>query len=118
VPRILIADDDLSQLGLRKLLLETAGHQVRAALSVADALRQTAQGWADLLILDLRMPDAEHGLGLIRGIRESGCAKPILVLSGWPDDLYGQPEERMVTSVIVKTAGTAALLDAISGILS
>jgi hypothetical protein len=26
----------------------------------------------------------------------------MIVLSGWPDDIYGTPEERMVSRVLVK----------------
>jgi CheY-like chemotaxis protein len=116
VPRILIADDDLAQLGMRKLMLECAGHQVRAALTVNDALRQAVAGWAEVLILDLCMPAAEDGLSLIRDIRRSGCATPIILLSGWPEDLDGQPEEAMVSRVIVKPAASAHLLEAIAGV--
>lgn len=116
MPRILIADDDLTQLALRKMLLESAGHQVRASFSPADTLRQVAQGWADLVILDLCMPRSADGLELIRGIRESGCNKPVIVLSGWPADLYGQPEERMVSRVLEKPPVIADLLGAIAAV--
>ncbi len=114
MPRILIADDDLTQLDLRKLLLESAGHQVQAALSPAQTLRLAEQGWADLLILDLRFPEAEHGFALIRMLRESGCAPPILLLSGWPDDIFGRPEEHLVSAVLAKPVPSADLLAAIA----
>ncbi len=113
MPRILIADDDLVQLDLCKLLLESAGHQVRAALSAVQTLSEAAFAWADLLILDLRFPEAEHGLALIRDLRESGCQVPILLLSGWPDDLFGRPEEQLVSAVLVKPVPPADLFAAI-----
>jgi CheY-like chemotaxis protein len=116
VRRILLVDDDFAQLDMRKSLLECSGHQVRAALSCFDALRHIATGWADLLILDLRMPAAEDGLQLIRDLRESGCRSPIILLSGWPADLHGRPEAREISQVIVKPAPILDLLQAIAEI--
>jgi CheY-like chemotaxis protein len=69
--------------------------------------------WAELIIMDLRMPDAVTGLGLIRQIRHSGHGGPVIVVSGWPDELYGQPEERMVSRVMVKPVPIAELFEVI-----
>src|SRR5438132_12880097 len=100
--RILVADDDQEQLDLRKLLLEAAGHVVARALDPRETIRLVQEGDAELVIMDLRFPnaagtpDSAEGLALIRGIRAAGCRAPVIVLSGWPDDLYGQPEEQLV----------------------
>ena len=123
MPRLLVADDDPQQLGLRKLLLESSGHTVDVALCVSETLRHVEQGTADLVIMDLRFPnadgepDAAEGLALIRGIRALGCRVPVIVLSGWPENLYGQPEERMVSRIMVKPVGVATLLEAIHDLL-
>ena len=123
MPRLLVADDDPQQLGLRKLLLESSGHTVDVALCVSETLRRAEQGRADLVIIDLRFPnaagepDAAEGLALIRGIRALGCCVPVIVLSGWPEDLYGQPEEGMVSLIMVKPVGVATLLEAIHDLL-
>jgi CheY-like chemotaxis protein len=114
VRRILLVDDDFAQLDMRKSLLECSGHSVRAAFSPFDALRHIATGWPDLLIFDLRMPAAEDGLRLIRDVRESGCLTPIIMLSGWPDDLYERPEAREISRVIVKPAPILDILQAIA----
>ena len=53
-------------------------------------------------MLDLGMPNLANGLALIRRIRESGYEKPVIGVSGWPEALYEQPEERMVSRVLVK----------------
>jgi CheY-like chemotaxis protein len=118
--RILMADDDLVQLDLRKQVLESAGHEVAVTFSPRQTLRHLERDWANLLIMDLRFPNAAgeqdpcEGLTLIRNIREQGCQAPVVVLSGWPDDLYGQPEERMVSRVMVKPVATRELLAAIA----
>src|SRR5260221_10246474 len=103
--RILVADDDQLQLDFRKLVLEADGHEVTVALDPHETIRHLQQGAADLVVMDLRFPnstgkpDAAVGLALIRRIRDVGCLVPVIVLSGWPDDLYGQPEEKMVSRI-------------------
>jgi len=122
--RILVVDDDAIQLDLRKQLLEVAGYQVETALSARQTERRLENAPADLVILDLRFPnalgepDAQEGLALIRRIRDLGCRVPLIVLSGWPDDLYGEPEERMVSCILVKPVKTREFLDTIRGLLT
>jgi CheY-like chemotaxis protein len=121
--RILVADDDRQQLDLRKLLLEQAGHEVDLALDALETIRHVEQGYADLVIMDLRFPnpsgtpDSAEGLALIRRIRDMGCRAPVIVLSGWPADLYGQPEEQLVSRIMVKPVNTATLMEAIQDLV-
>ena len=74
-----------------------AGHEVAVALGPAEALRQAAPGWAQLIMIDLRFlnaagePDRRAGLAPTRRLREQSARVPLVVLSGWPDDLYGKP---------------------------
>src|SRR5450432_3274085 len=114
--RILVADDDALQLDLRKQLLEIAGYQVETALTVRQTVRRLENAPADLaihlvihlVIMDLRFPNAfgeadpREGMALIRGIRDLGCQVPVIVLSGWPDALYGQPEEQLISRILLK----------------
>jgi CheY-like chemotaxis protein len=122
--RILVVDDDAVQLDLRKQLLEIAGYQVETALSAQQTERRLENAPADLVILDLRFPnalgepDAQQGLALIRRIRDLGCNVPVIVLSGWPDDLYGEPEEQLVSCILVKPVSTREFLDTIRGLLT
>lgn len=119
--RILVADDDPLQLDLRKQVLEIAGYHVAIALSAAQTLRRLAK--ADLVILDLRFPnalgepDAGEGMALIRNIRGLGYGAPLIVLSGWPQDLYGQPEEQLVSCILLKPVHTRELLHAVRDLL-
>ena len=122
--RILVVDDDALQLDLRKQLLEVAGYQVETAASAQQTERHLENAPADLVVLDLRFPnalgepDAQEGLALIRRIRDLGCRVPVIVLSGWPDDLYGAPEERMVSCILVKPVSPRELLDTVHGLLA
>jgi len=122
--RILVADDDAIQLDLRKQLLEIAGYQVDVAFTALQTIHLLEKRPPDLVIVDLRLPnergesDAREGLGLIRRIREVAVRVPILVLSGWPEDIYGQPEEQLVSRVLLKPVRTRELLQTIQGLLA
>ena len=115
--RILAADDDVLQLELRKTLFEGEGHEVVATLTTRQTARELQRGSIDLIVMDLRFPneegkaDCREGLQLIRWIREINSRVPIIVLSGWPDELEGQPEEQMVSRVMMKPVKATALLE-------
>ena len=119
---ILVADDDAFQLDLQKHLLEIAGHQVETALTAGQTVHCLETAPVDLVIMDLRFPNAlgqpdpREGIALIRRIRELGCGAPIIVLSGWPDDLYCQPEESLVSCILLKPVNTPELLGTIRGL--
>jgi CheY-like chemotaxis protein len=113
---VLIADDDFEQLKLFRMLLESAGHAVLSADAPAEMLRQLESA-PNVLIMDLRFPDTRVGLALIRRIREQGCRTPVIILSGWPEDLYGQPEEAMVERILVKPIPATELLSAVAALV-
>ncbi len=118
--RILVCDDDPVQLNLRKMLLEAAGHTVGLAFNPGETLRHMSRQLPDVVVMDLRLlnrlgePDAREGIELIRRIRERDARVPVIVLSGWPEEIYGQPEETMVSRVMVKPVQTRELLATIA----
>jgi DNA-binding NtrC family response regulator len=120
---ILVADDDPQQLLLRRALLETAGHEVRMALTTADVERMLAADVPDLLMMDLNFrgvsgeSNAEEGLALIRSVHASLPELPVIVLSGWPEVLDGRPEENWIRRVILKPCRMEALLGAVHDVL-
>jgi CheY-like chemotaxis protein len=115
VARILVADDDFEQLRLFRMLLEAAGHAVTVTTDPREMLSHLASGEPpQLLVMDLRFPDTRVGLALIRRIREQGWQVPVMILSGWPEELYGQPEEAMVNRILVKPIAAGDLLKEIA----
>ena len=124
MPRILVADDDPLQLDLRRTVLEMAGYQVDSALTVDSTLRALRTHFADAVVMDLRFPnevgvsDPEEGMALIRRLREAGYAAPIIVLSGWPEQLYGRPEESMISCILLKPVKIQVLLDTLRELLA
>jgi CheY-like chemotaxis protein len=121
--RILVVDDDPQQLDLHKQLLEITGYQVEVALTASQTVRSLEIAPANLVIMDLRLPNAvgkadpREGMALIRRIRDLGYHDPVIVLSGWPEDLYGQPEEQLVSCILVKPVKTLELLNTIRDLL-
>jgi CheY-like chemotaxis protein len=124
VSRILVADDDPDQLVVTKALLESLGHEVVVAECPSEALRELERSAPGLFLMDLRFPnaagqpDSREGMALIRRIREAGYRLPVVVLSGWPADLYGEPEEEMVSRILVKPVGIPVLLEMIAELTS
>ena len=119
-----MADDDPDQLVVSKILLEAMGHEVVVAGTPSEALRELERSAPTLCMMDLRFPnaagqpDSREGRALIRRIREAGYRLPVVVLSGWPADLYGEPEEAMVSRIMVKPVGIPELLVTIAELTS
>jgi CheY-like chemotaxis protein len=112
--RLLLADDDVQQLGIRKLLLEAAGHEVAVAEDAPAARRLLEELHPDVLVMDLRLPKLKDGLSLIRSVDEQRLAAKIIVLSGWTEELCDLPEEELVSCVLGKPIRNGLLLEAIS----
>jgi DNA-binding response OmpR family regulator len=112
--RVLVVDDDAPGLELRKLILEREGHQVSIASDPARARALFAETQPGTVVLDLRLPEAADGLALIGEFRGAAADVRIIVLCGWPLDLEGTPEARMVNVVLSKPVRTAALIGALS----
>jgi CheY-like chemotaxis protein len=102
--RILVVEDDASQLEIRKQILEHAGHQVVTAQDASEALER----WQDcpIVVMDLRIPETEDGLRLIHAI--AGRAR-VIVLSG------GQVDPTLpVDEFLTKPCPSRRLLESIA----
>lgn len=112
--RLLLVDDDTAGLELRKLILEREGHQVSAAADVVAARASFSETRPDSVVLDLRLPETDDGLALIREFRAAAPAVRIVVLSGWTPDLEGKPEAQMVDQLLAKPVRSARLVSAVA----
>lgn len=106
--RVLVVDDDPAALEIRRLVIERRGHAVTVAANPQEAREAFAHG-CDVVILDLRLPDVEDGLKLIR---EFGAAR-VIVLCGNRGDLDGREEAQMVAAILEKPVRSEVLLSAI-----
>src|SRR5687767_5193834 len=80
-PLLLVVDDEAS---IREFLTDYAsfsGYRVVACASGAEALTFLDQRAADLVLVDLRMPQAD-GLEVIRAIRQKAPKSQVVLMSG------------------------------------
>jgi len=116
--RVLVVDDDAQHLGIRKLLLEAAGHQVAVAETAPAARRLLGEPCPDVMVMDLCLPKLKDGLSLIRWVDEQRLETRIIVLSGWTEELCDLPEEKLVACVLGKPIRNDHLLEAINAAVS
>jgi DNA-binding response OmpR family regulator len=79
---LFIEDDDAIRLALR-LALEDEGYEVREAANGAEGLAQFAEREADLVLLDLRLPDMS-GFDVCRKLRAESNV-PIIIITAQTD---------------------------------
>ena len=79
---LFIEDDDAIRLALR-LALEDEGYEVREAANGADGLAEFAHHEADLVLLDLRLPDMS-GFDVCRALRAASIV-PIIIITAQTD---------------------------------
>jgi two-component system OmpR family response regulator len=85
VARVLVADDDRHIREVVRFALERDGHRVVEAEDGARALEEFRSEAADLVVLDIVMPERD-GLDVCRAIRQTSHV-PILFLSSRDDEL-------------------------------
>jgi DNA-binding response OmpR family regulator len=113
--RVLIVDDDSAGLEIRKLILERRGHQVRTASNSERARIEFAAQTPEVVVLDLRMPNAEDGRGLIREFRAASPLTRLIVLCGNDADLSAHEESSLVDRILTKPVRSELLLAAVAG---
>jgi two-component system KDP operon response regulator KdpE len=85
LPRILVVDDEPAILRFLRAALGSQGYVVIEGASGQAALDAVEQQRADLVVLDLGLPDID-GLEVIRRMRHAGSVLPIIVLSSREDE--------------------------------
>ena len=78
--RILVVDDEPAILRFLNAGLESHGYIVTTAANARTALDMVRRHTADLVVLDLGLPDMD-GLDIVRQIRDGGENLPIIILS-------------------------------------
>lgn len=81
-PQVLVVDDTLVNVDLLRAIMEPAGYRLTWAYPVSAALAQARHAPPDLIISDLRMPQAD-GYELLRQVQadEALRAIPVIILS-------------------------------------
>src|SRR5258707_3609099 len=83
--RLLLVDDD-PDLILKQVqrVFDPAGHEVDAALTGEDGVRQAAARTPDVILLDLRLPDLS-GLEVYRRLRQIDAPIPVIFITATND---------------------------------
>jgi len=79
--KLLLVDDDLSQLAMRKVVLELLGYAVLTAADARQGMQLFETEAPDAVVLDYEMPTVNGGV-LAGRIRRANGAIPIVMLSG------------------------------------
>mgnify|MGYP003483979166 CR=1 FL=1 len=66
--RVLVVDDDPTILRTLRINLRARGFEVETVTNGRDALSTVADEWADVIVLDLGLPDID-GIEVLRRIR-------------------------------------------------
>jgi DNA-binding response OmpR family regulator len=84
---ILVVEDEADMARILEVNLSSLGHQVRLVASAAEANRQVLAAPPDLILLDLRLPDA-FGTDLLRAWRADPATAgvPVIVVSALGDE--------------------------------
>jgi two-component system response regulator HydG len=80
-PRVLVVDDDRAILTLVGSVALAEGFDVATTVDGTDALQQLSTRPADLVLVDLRMPNVT-GLEVLRAIREVNSRSRVVLMSG------------------------------------
>lgn len=78
--RVLVVEDHRELLDLVERALRADGHSVETAGTLAEAIDRLRQRPADVLVLDLALPDGS-GFDLCRSLRRAGVNTPILLIT-------------------------------------
>ncbi|MEC4672856.1 MAG: response regulator [Nitrospirota bacterium] len=110
---ILIVDDDLGLTTLIQRLLRRKGFHTVTAQTGSQALAWLAQHHAELMLLDLRLPDM-NGEELIQALKKRDRALPFIVVTGQGDE---QLAVKMIKcgarDYVTKDAGALELLPSV-----
>jgi DNA-binding response OmpR family regulator len=115
--RILLVEDDADLARGLSFNLRHEGYEVLLAGTVRDGKRMAARDGADLVVLDLMLPDGD-GLEVLRSIREGGGRTPVLCLTA-----RGQETDKVMglgsgaDDYVTKPFGLAELFARIAALL-
>jgi DNA-binding NtrC family response regulator len=117
MPTLLLVDDDRDGLPIRRLIFERAGFEVAAATTVNEARAAFFAHPAQIVLLDLHLPELEDGCALIRDFRAHLPGVRLVVLSGFAGDIHQRPESHMIDLILEKPLRSEKLVRAVAGTL-
>lgn len=116
--RVLIVDDEELLAGVQSEMLNSYGYECTKRYNGSSALELILENenYFDLIITDQTMPELT-GLELIAAIREKGLDIPVIITTGYSDDIKSDKVEFDKVSLLKKPVASEILRQAISNIL-
>ena len=115
--RVLLVEDDASLIDAYRMVLEPRGLEVVGANTAAEALTRLDEVRPEVVVADLRLPDA-HGPELLLALRKASPEIPLLVLTGRePDRARDAGDEIEVAGYMTKPVSGAELAERIEELL-
>ncbi|MCX5741035.1 MAG: response regulator, partial [Proteobacteria bacterium] len=111
--KVLVVDDEELVRSLIRRALVPFGHVVADAASGLAALAMFEQVAADVILVDLTMPDID-GIEVVKRIRATGSRVPIVLTSGYLNVLADRPADRgLIDHFLPKPFSVSELLAAL-----
>ena len=79
-PRVLLVEDRADLSAMYRLAFDIAGFETRIAVTGAEAVTIAEDGWPQVMVLDLQLPDID-GFAVYDAMRRRGVATPVIFLS-------------------------------------
>lgn len=109
--RILIVDDNPTNLKLVTYLMQQHGYDVTTAADADDAIASIAKGVPDLILMDVQLPGVD-GLELTRRLKADPVTKPIVIIAVTAYAMKGDQEKALAAGCddyVTKPIDTRAL---------
>ena len=82
--KILIIDDDPEIVEMLEVFFKSIGHQVAAAVTASDGIKQVVMYSPDIVFLDIRLPDKD-GIEALKEIKKINKNLPVLMITGYKE---------------------------------
>ena len=115
--RILVVEDNEDVRELAEAMLAAADYDVVSAPSGEEALALLERQSVDLVFTDVIMPGGMNGLQLIEKVHEARPGMPVLVTTGYMDELPARGAQGQVLEVLAKPYDHQDLLDRVHAAL-
>ena len=113
VARVLIVEDEFTDLEILRRIVEGAGHEVYSASDGEQAYKTYFRRLIEIVITDIHMPGVD-GLELITTIQTLFPETPIIAISGKGPELLDEAKKRGASVVLRKPVDREELLEAIA----
>lgn len=108
--RVLVIDDEPSVTDALQMILEDQGFEVAIAATGREGIERARLAKFDVIITDLRLPDA-NGLDLIVIAREGHMARKVILITSYAtDEVIAQALRRGAGSVVLKPFPPAEII--------